>query len=204
MPLFISYDAAPPISIVHAAPGAQVHLNSSFANFLEFQRTGFLTRGAIGALGSFEMNMSWNMEYSGPMHRLYDKSKPAYWTALGETGYHLQYAPATNTNGDVWDAGGNQIAYSFSINEAKFNKDVKVGGKLHIDRAAGRVLAAAGQAALVVTNDRCEQGDAVLANLATNDATAFIRSVVPADGYFTVHMIPPTGPVSISYACVGT
>lgn len=203
MPFFISYDAVPPVSIVHAAPGPQVHLNSTFANYLEFQRTGFLTRGAIGALGSFEMNMSWNMNYAGPLHRLYDPSKPAYWTALGEGGYHLQYAPATTAPGDVWDLGGRQVAYSFSIAEAKFNRDVRIGGKLHAPRSAGRAFAAPGQTVLVVVNEQCDEADAVLANLATKDATALIRSVVPGNGAFTVHMSAPTAPVAINYSCIG-
>lgn len=204
MPFFISYDAVPPVSIVHAAPGPQVHLNSTFANYLEFQRTGFLTRGAIGALGSFEMNMSWNMNYAGPTHRLYDPSKPAYWTALGEGGYHLQYAPATAAGGDVWDAGGRQVAYSFSINEAKFNRDVKIGGKLHMSKSAGRVFAAAGQTSLVIVNDQCAEGDAVLANLATADTTAAIRSVIPGSDSITIHLVAPTKPVAINFACFGT
>lgn len=74
--------------------------------YFEFSRDGYTARGSVGALGVFETNLSYNMDYKTGVHRLYDQTLPAIWIAMNETGMYLQYAPATLADGDVWNAAG--------------------------------------------------------------------------------------------------
>lgn len=81
--------------------------NGAESNYFEFTKTGYTERGSIGALGVFEMNMSYNMDYKTGVHRLYNQAQDANWIAMNQNGVYLQYAPATVAAGDVWAAGGN-------------------------------------------------------------------------------------------------
>lgn len=94
---------------VNAATGGTavaVFNNGADPNFLEFSKTGYTDKVAIGAQGNMEANVSYNMDYSTAVHRLYDTSKAATWLTINENGTYLQYAPATGGAGDVWTAGG--------------------------------------------------------------------------------------------------
>ncbi len=54
---FVSHHLhVPAIYSLQAAPGPGMRMHSTYSNYIEFSRTDFKVRGAIGALGSFEMN----------------------------------------------------------------------------------------------------------------------------------------------------
>jgi len=82
--------------------------NGSNPSVIEFPKNGFNMRGTVGALGSYEMNMSTNMDYtSSPgVHRFYDNTKPATWLAIGDAFWQMQAAPASTGAGDVWNNAG--------------------------------------------------------------------------------------------------
>jgi len=119
-----SHTATPPLYMLHSVPGPMVRSLSSYPNYWEFEKSGSAVKGSVGALGSFEMNLATNMDYADNTHRLYDKTQDAYWLALGTHGIFLQYAPATDTTGNVWDAGGNQYGFKITVDSAEFNGDV--------------------------------------------------------------------------------
>jgi hypothetical protein len=208
----LSFGVAP-LAITKAVPGPLSTYLSTYPNFIEFSRSNQSVKGSIGALGSFEMNMSANMDYASGTHRFYDNTKDAYWTALNINGYYLQYAPATTSSGDVWDIGGNQYGFHFSKDAAEFNGDIvplRTGGsalgsptkrmrQLYVDgvnttvigsvvinKAAGRINLAAGQTSITVTDSFATASAHIFANLANVDTTAKHAQVTPSDGYFTV------------------
>jgi len=82
--------------------------NGSNPSVIEFPKTGFTMVGTVGALGSYEMNMSTNMDYttSPGTHRFYDNTKDATWLAIGDSFWQMQYAPASVAAGDVWNIAG--------------------------------------------------------------------------------------------------
>lgn len=84
----------------------QTLTNGDRACFLEFSRTGYDPKVAIGALGGIEANLSYNMDYTDGVHRYYDSTVNANWIALGADGIYLQYAPSgyTDPGGapDIW------------------------------------------------------------------------------------------------------
>lgn len=59
-------------------------------------------------------------------------------------------------------------------------------GAVTISKAAGRVNIAAAGSSVVVTNTLVTAASHVLANASTNDATCWVKSVVPAAGSFTL------------------
>jgi hypothetical protein len=61
-------------------------------------------------------------------------------------------------------------------------------GPRTIDRPSGTVNFAIGASALVVTNSLCTVNSIVFATVRTNDATAYIKNVVPAGGSFTINL----------------
>ena len=61
-------------------------------------------------------------------------------------------------------------------------------GPQTIDRPSGTVNFAIGASALVVTNSLCTTSSIVFATVRTNDATAYIKNVVPAGGSFTINL----------------
>ncbi len=61
-------------------------------------------------------------------------------------------------------------------------------GPQTINRPSGTVNFAAGATALVVTNSLCTTSSIVFATVRTNDATAYIKNVVPAAGSFTINL----------------
>lgn len=85
----------------------------------EFFRTGHTARVAVGMLGSPEANVAYNMNYADGVHRLYNVSDGAAWLAIHSGAWALQWAPATGTIGDVWDAAGNPYAWYQDIATGK-------------------------------------------------------------------------------------
>ena len=62
-------------------------------------------------------------------------------------------------------------------------------GAVTINKSAGRVIVAAGQSSVVVTNSLADAASLVFAQLATQDATATgVKSVVCAAGSFTINL----------------
>ena len=207
-----------PISILRAAPGPVVSTLSTYPNFIEFQRSGQSVKGSIGALGSFEMNMSANMDYADGVHRLYEKTQDAYWLALNTQGLFMQFAPAMNTNGDVWDESGKKYAFVLTMGEASFRGDIKpmdngetslgapgmafkgihidseemtVAGPVTINKSAGRIKFSAGQSSVVVTSAQSKTSSHIFANVATKGAAANSAQVTPGAGSFEVTLNSP-------------
>ena len=61
-------------------------------------------------------------------------------------------------------------------------------GPQTIDMPSGTVNFAIGATALTVTNSLCTTSSIVFATVRTNDATAYIKNVVPAGGSFTINL----------------
>lgn len=80
--------------------------NGARPTYTEYSRSGYDAKVAIGALGGVEANVSYNMNYADNVHRLYDTSKNAYWSAWNTYGYTLQFAPSGCTSGDCWTQYG--------------------------------------------------------------------------------------------------
>jgi len=81
--------------------------NGVDSNYLEFAKTGHTVKGSVGALGAFEMNISYNMDYKTGIHKYYDSTENAHWIAMNDNGIYLQYAPKNYvTDGDIWDEQG--------------------------------------------------------------------------------------------------
>lgn len=203
-----------PLSVIRWTPGPLATYLSTFPAFLEFQRSGWgLAKGSMGALGSPEMNLSFNMDYTTGTHRLYDTSRAAHWLALSDAGLYLQYAPATQAPGNVWDLGGNQVAFAITMDAAAFSGDVvplkragadlgardrgfarlyvdgintDIVGDVVLNRSAGRVNVPAGATTVRVVNSHAAAGAHVFVN-----AAGMFASALPADGVFTVQLHAP-------------
>lgn len=80
-----------------------------------------------------------------------------------------------------------------------------VTGNRTINKMAGSVNLPAGGNSIVVTNSLVTTSTKVLAVIATSDATAVIRSVVPASGSFAVNMsTAPTAETRINWVIINT
>lgn len=220
----------PPISLLRAKPGPVATSLSTYPNYIEFQRSGQSVKGSVGALGSFEMNLAVNMDYADGVHRLYEKTKSAYWLALNTQGLYLQYAPPMDTDGDVWDDSGRKYGFVLTMDEASFNGDIKplVNGKtslgsqgmsfkrlfidsesssntgaVTINKSAGRIKFSAGQSSVVVTNSLSKASSHVFANVTTKGASAKSAQVTPAIGSFEVTLNEvPDREVSVDFFMV--
>lgn len=208
------HTATPPLYMLHSVPGPMVKSLSTFPNYWEFEKSGSAVKGSVGALGSFEMNLSTNMNYADNTHRLYDKSQDAYWLALGTHGLFLQYAPATDFAGNVWDHGGNQYGFKITTKAAEFNGDVtpiasgaaSVGsaakryrelylnrkvaaasGAVTINAPSGRAFVPAGETSVVVSNSLAGPGSMVLSNVSAG-SQHIGSNAVPSQGQITLHI----------------
>lgn len=101
--------------VVHTAESQgpmTTYYNGAESNYLEFYKYGHAVRGSIGALGAFEMNMSYNMDYKTGVHKYYDLTQNAWWIAMNDAGVYLQFAPKNYvTNGDIWNEQGRPYAW---------------------------------------------------------------------------------------------
>lgn len=209
-----SHTATPPLYMLHSVPGPMARSLSSYSNYWEFERSGSAVKGSVGALGSFEMNLSTNMDYATGTHRFYDNTKDAYWLALGTHGFFLQYAPKTTAAGNVWDAGGNQYGFKITVDAAEFNGDVTpiasgaaslgspakryrelyvqreiagVIGTVTINAASGRAFIPVGQTSVVVYNNMVGTETLVLSNV--SGGNQYIGSnAVPSLGQIVLHI----------------
>lgn len=72
-------------------------------------------------------------------------------------------------------------------------------GARTINKAAGRVNIAAAGTSVVVTNSLVTANSIVLVTIATNDATATVKSVVPAAGSFTINTAAVTAETAFNF-----
>lgn len=106
MPLQIGGD------FITIGSSASANVTPTFIEFLKSNGAGGFRacRGTVGFLGSDEMNLSVNMDYTDGYHRYYDVTKNAIWSFLGNNatgnmGY--QWVPANNPNtSDIWTTYG--------------------------------------------------------------------------------------------------
>lgn len=75
-------------------------------------------------------------------------------------------------------------------------------GAQTINKISGKVNAAAGSTSLVVTNNLVTTNSIVMCQLGTNDATCIIKSVVEANGSFTINYIAPTAETVIKFKVI--
>lgn len=225
----VSFNKAP-ISLLRTVPGPVATALSTYPNYIEFQRSGQAVKGAVGALGSFEMNMSVNMDYADGVHRLYDKKQAAYWLALNTQGLFMQFAPSMDTGGDVWDESGKRYAFVLTMGEASFRGDIKpldngktslgapgmefkgiyidselasTAGPVTINKSAGRIKFSAGQSSVVVTNSQAKNSSHIFANVSTKGASANSAQVTPGAGSFEVTLnASPNREVSVDFFIV--
>jgi hypothetical protein len=110
MPLQIGGD------FITIGSSASANVTPTFIEFLKSNGAGGFRgqRGTVGYLGTAEMNLSTNMDYTNQVHKYYDATAPAHWLYLGNTnGFGLQYVPANNPNtGDIWTDYG---CYPFKV-----------------------------------------------------------------------------------------
>lgn len=100
-----------PIALVGSADGPVMTTTAGARSaYHEFFRSGYTSRAAFGMLGSPEANVSYNMDYSTGVHRLYNTSDGAAWSALHSGAWAVQWAFATVAAGDVWTASGRPYA----------------------------------------------------------------------------------------------
>ena len=102
---------------------------------------------------------------------------------------------SSNTSGRVALQVQSSTATLYNIdNDGKIsywatNTAAGTTGAQTINRPSGTVNFAAGATALVVTNSLCTTNSLVFATVRTNDATAQIKNVVPAAGFFTINLV---------------
>ena len=73
-------------------------------------------------------------------------------------------------------------------------------GNQTINKASGTVNIAPGGTTVTVTNSLVSANSIVIATLRTNDATAYVKNVVPAAGSFTINLgAAATGEVNIGF-----
>jgi nitrogen fixation protein len=75
-------------------------------------------------------------------------------------------------------------------------------GAQTINRISGKVNAASGTTSLVVTNSLVTTSSIVMCQLGTNDTTCVIRSVVEANGSFTINYTAPTAETVIKFTVI--
>jgi hypothetical protein len=98
-------NSAPDVFSKNTSAAMATYNNSSGSNFIEFITAGGI-RVATGAL-SAEANLSFNMDYTNNVHRLYAQGVSATWLTVNNgASMTLQYAPATATTSDVWVSQG--------------------------------------------------------------------------------------------------
>ena len=81
-----------------------------------------------------------------------------------------------------------QISDNGKISYLATNTTAGTTGAQTINRPSGTVNFGIGASALVVTNSLCTTSSIVFATVRTNDATAYIKNVVPAAGSFTINL----------------
>lgn len=132
------------------------------ASIMEFWRTDGVGayRASVGGLGSYEANLSSNMDYTTSVHRLYDNTKGAAWIGMGENVTALQYSKATAVAGDIWNATGARYLFR-SDSTGRFALNTFLGdnfgdAQLYITRrgVSGIVTDIGGNGGILISGDR--------------------------------------------------
>lgn len=129
-------------------------------NYIEFNKTGVDNRRcAVGALGTIEMNISYNMDYSSGQHDYYDSAHPALWLALNDAGLYFQYAPA-GLSPDIWDNAGQVYPWKVLVNgnmsiQGSFDTNGDAARSFQMNRSA--VVGGAGNM-LTILSGGCKSG----------------------------------------------
>lgn len=111
-------------------------LNGNRPNFLEFSRTTYNAKVAIGALGGIEANVSYNMDYTDNVHRFYDSTQNAVWEAINASGYYVQFAPL-GASADIWTTTGSQYLITATANaNAVISNGLTVGANIITDSSS--------------------------------------------------------------------
>ena len=111
--------------------------NGTLPSVIEFSKNGHTVKGSVGAMGGFETNLGYNLQYyDGSTHEYYNSAKGAVWLALfGETtaastGYQYQWSPP-NVAPDMWTNSGRGLLVWHTPNTMVINTDattVAAGG----------------------------------------------------------------------------
>jgi len=173
--------------------------NGSNPSVIEFPKTGFTMVGTVGALGSYEMNMSTNMDYttSPGTHRFYDNTKDATWLAIGDSFWQMQYAPASVAAGDVWNIAGQPrpLYQRTDTGLMRVNTTVALSGVGTIGDAMFAVRRSAGFASIAGENDLSLEGaktKGVAATIYLNTYSTGNVSLVAGGGKVIVGTTPAT------------
>lgn len=87
----------------------------------------------------------------------------------------------------------------FPTATSNFNDTSGTPGNATINSARGRISVAPGATSVTVTNAQCVATSYIGTNIATNDATAVIKSVVPGVGSFVINLVGPTAQTNIDF-----
>jgi hypothetical protein len=80
-----------------------------------------------------------------------------------------------------------------------------VAGNITMNGPAGRVIVAAGGSTITVTNNKVTANSIILATVATNDGTAYVKNVVASAGSFVITLgASATADTAINFLVVGS
>jgi len=101
------------LAILQNSPGPIAGFdNASYANYLHFTQNCCVAAVDIGAMGSIEANIAYNMYYANSVHQYYDSNRNAVWWTINNDGAYLQFAPSGYYgSGDVWSGQGSQTPF---------------------------------------------------------------------------------------------
>ena len=135
------------VSVERSTQGPMMGLRHTLptsANYLEFSKVGDTVRGTIGAIGNFEMNMGFNLNYADSIHRPYDPTVPMVWTAMSGSGMYVQYAPANapvDANGDAWHGSGDRTPFYYdpALGRSTQTGGAGFGGEVNLTGTSGKL-----------------------------------------------------------------
>jgi hypothetical protein len=117
-------------------------------------------------------------------------------TQVGATLFNNTINALEVYNGTTWNSFGDQIIIPAT------NTAAETTGAQTINKASGTVNIAAGDSSVVITNSKISTASLVIPIIRTNDATARIKSAVPANGSVTIRTTPVTAETSIGFVVI--
>lgn len=188
---------------VAAAKGSSVTLTPS----ITFK--GNLTTGWNGSSANQIVTIANGVATMGDVnveHR-YLSSLIVGWTSGAVTSTSLDTAMARPSAGLIEINNGTVGTYrDIKIRQLYVDQTITPGGTTGnqtINKAAGTVNIAAAGTSVTVTNSLCTANSTVYAVVRTNDATAYIKNVVPTAGSFTITLgAAATAEVSVGFQVV--
>lgn len=110
--------------------------------------------------------------------------------------------PTTNGVKGCLGADGQEYLFPFvyyPVAAQNFTDTSATPGAATINTARGRISVAAAATSVVVTNAQCIATSYIGTNIATNDATCVVKSVVPGVGSFTINLVGATAQTNIDF-----